>query len=133
MFECLILGDSIAKGVSDIRKECKAYVKSGINSSDYNHNYIPTGASAQTAIISLGSNDMANIDTEDQIRQLRNRVQADRVYWILPNIKERVRKMVWTIARERNDSILDARNYDRSPDTIHPTYTGYKDIAKDTK
>lgn len=133
MFECLILGDSIAKGVSDVRPECVAYVKSGINSSDYNHKYIVNGASAKTVIISLGSNDARELDTEEQIRELRKRVTADRIYWIIPNIKERVRKMVWMVAHEHKDHVIDARTVDRSADHIHPTYRGYKEISNYTK
>jgi hypothetical protein len=32
MLDCLIIGDSIGVGVANIRKECVAYVKGGINS-----------------------------------------------------------------------------------------------------
>ena len=36
MIECLIVGDSIAVGVSQVRHECMSIAKSGINSSDWN-------------------------------------------------------------------------------------------------
>jgi hypothetical protein len=51
----------------------------------------------------------------------------------LPNIKETKRRAVYDVAKQYKDFIIDARGFDRSPDTVHPTYKGYKDIAKETK
>ena len=136
MLECLILGDSLAVGVGQIRKECVTYAKSGINSYDYVNRHIlhtQGNTQAKTVIISLGSNDTKNIDTFEELDTLRQLVKADRVYWILPNIKEIKRRAVWEVAKKHNDWVIDARGSDRSPDTIHPTYKGYKDIAEKTK
>ena len=136
MLECLILGDSLAVGVGQVRTECVTYAKSGINSYDYvNRHLLHTkrNTQAKTVIISLGSNDTQNINTFEELDTLRQLVQADRVYWILPNIKEPKRKAVWEVARKYNDYVLDARGVDRSPDTVHPTYNGYKELAKHTK
>ena len=136
MLECLILGDSLAVGVGQIRTECVTYAKSGINSYDYvNRHLLHTkgNTQAKTVIISLGSNDTQNINTFEELDTLRQLVQADRVYWILPNIKETKRKAVWEVARKHNDYVLDARGVDRSPDAVHPTYNGYKELAKHTK
>jgi len=135
MFDCLILGDSIAKGVSDVRKDCVAYVQSGINSPNYLKKFGSRldDVAAQAVLISLGSNDSSSI-TEDAIRKLREKfADGQVVYWVLPNIKEQVRKTVWMVAKEHDDVIIDARNYNRSPDTVHPTYKGYKQISKDFK
>ena len=137
MLECLILGDSLAVGVGQIRKECVTYAKSGINSYDYvNRHVLHTNGSnkqAKTVIISLGSNDTKNIKTFEELDTLRQLVTADRVYWIIPNIKETKRKDVWEVARKYNDWVIDARGYERSPDTVHPTYKGYKGIADETR
>ena len=136
MLECLILGDSLAVGVGQVRKECVTYAVSGINSYNYVNRHILNtqgNTQAKTVIISLGSNDLKNVDTYEELDTLRQLVQADRVYWILPNIKETKRRAVWDVSRKYNDWIIDARGYDRSPDTVHPTYKGYKDIAKATK
>ena len=136
MIECLILGDSIAKGISDIRKECVAYVKSGINSYDYVNRhvlYAQGNNQAKTIIISLGSNDLKNINTFEELDTLRQVIKADRVYWIIPNIKETKRRAVWDVANKYHDWVIDARGYDRSPDTVHPTYKGYKAIAEETR
>ena len=40
MLDCLILGDSIAVGVHMFKKECVAYAKGGINSWQYNRDYV---------------------------------------------------------------------------------------------
>ena len=136
MLDCLILGDSLAVGVGQIRKECVTYAKSGINSHDYvNRHVLHTqgNTSAKTVIISLGSNDFKNINTYDELDTLRQLVKADRVYWILPNIKETKRKAVEMVAEKYKDNIIDARHHDRSPDNVHPTYRGYKSIAENTK
>jgi lysophospholipase L1-like esterase len=136
MLECLILGDSLAVGVGQIRTECVTRAKSGINSYDYVNRYLlhtKGDTQAKHVIISLGSNDTAKINTFEELDTLRQLVQADRVYWILPNIKETKRKAVWEVARKYNDFIIDARGVDRSPDTVHPTYNGYKELAKQTK
>jgi lysophospholipase L1-like esterase len=136
MIECLILGDSIAKGVSDVRKDCVAHVRSGINSHDYvNRHLLYTGGDtrARTVIISLGSNDTKNINTFEELHTLRQLVSADRVYWIIPNIKETKRRAVWDVARRYNDWVIDSRSYDRSSDTVHPTYSGYRAMAKDLR
>jgi lysophospholipase L1-like esterase len=137
MIECLIMGDSLAVGVGQIRKECITYAKSGINSYDYVNRHVlytkDYHKEAQTVIISLGSNDTKNINTAEELDALRQLVKADRVYWILPNIKETKRRAVYDVAKQYKDFIIDARGFDRSPDTVHPTYKGYKDIAKETK
>ena len=136
MLECLILGDSLAVGVGQIRKECVTYAKTGINSYDYvNRHVLHTqgNTSAKTVIISLGSNDFKNINTYDELDTLRQLVKADRVYWILPNIKEEKRKAVGMVAEKYKDNVIDARNHERSPDTVHPTYKGYKSISENTK
>ena len=74
MLECLILGDSLAVGVGQIRKECVTYAKSGINSYDYVNRhvlYTKGNTAAKTVIISLGSNDTKNINTVEELDTLR--------------------------------------------------------------
>jgi len=135
MIECLILGDSLAVGVGQVRKECVTHAVSGINSYNYVNRhvmYTKGDTEAKTVIISLGSNDLQNVNTYEELDTLRRLIKGDRVYWILPNIKETKRRAVWEVARKHNDWVIDARQYDRSPDTVHPTYKGYKGIADET-
>ena len=136
MLECLIIGDSLAVGVGQIRQECTTRAKSGINSYDYvNRHLLHTkgDTQAKNVIISLGSNDTEKMNTFEELDTLRQLVAADRVYWILPNIKETKRKAVLAVARKYNDHVIDARGVDRSPDAVHPTHNGYKELAKQTK
>ena len=136
MLECLIMGDSLAVGVGQVRAECVTRAKSGINSYDYvNRHLLHTkgNTQAKNVIISLGSNDTEKINTFEELDTLRQLVQADRVYWILPNIKETKRNAVLAVARKYNDHVIDARAVDRSPDAVHPTYNGYKELAKQLK
>lgn len=133
MLECLIVGDSIAVGVSHFRKECAVIAKSGINTHTWVNKNISKDLSARTVIISLGSNDTKNTDTYEDLLAMRFKVDAERVYWILPNIKDEKRKQVWLVANKFGDHVIDARNVDRSPDHVHPTYNGYREIAQQTK
>ena len=136
MLDCLILGDSLAVGVGQIRKECVTYAKSGINSYDYVSRdmlHIKGNTSAKTVVISLGSNDTAKVNTLEELVSLRQLINADRVYWILPNIKEHKRQAVLAVAEKYKDFVIDARQHDTSQDQVHPTYKGYKSISEKTK
>ena len=132
MIDCLIVGDSIAYGVSNIRQECVAQVKSGINSQDWNRRFsvIP----ARTTIISLGTNDFAGLNTEAELIRLREKiVKGTRVYWIVPPIKPMKQAIVREIAREYDDTIILISERMLSTDRIHPTYNGYRELAEITR
>ncbi len=136
MLECLILGDSLAVGIGRVRTECVTVAKTGINSHDYVNGHIlrkHDSKPAKTVIISLGSNDTAKINTLKELDTLRQLVAADRVYWIVPNIKEDKRLAVFTVADKYKDFVIDARKHDTAPDQIHPTRKGYKTISEKTK
>lgn len=131
MLECLILGDSIAQGISTVRKECVAYVKSGINSRSWNNRYIVKDLTADTVIISLGTNDLDAATTFKELLSLRQVVSAKKVMWVMPPIKPSVQDVVRIIAKNFNDTILEIPEL--SKDKVHPTYTGYKQLAEMTK
>ncbi len=137
MIDCLVLGDSLAVGVGQIRKECVTYAVSGINSYDYvNRHVMYTNTyhkEAKTVIISLGSNDYKSIKTYAELDTLRQLVKADRVYWILPAIKDNKREAVQKVAERYKDIVIDSRKHEISSDGVHPTYKGYKSIAKETR
>ena len=131
MLECLILGDSIAKGVSQIRTECVAYVQSGANSKDWNDAYVKKIKPARTTIISLGSNDYKNLNTEIELVALRSYVNSDQVFWIVPAIKPEKQEIVKKIARHYGDTFIIIPEL--SPDKVHPTYKGYRQLGTLTK
>jgi len=130
MIECLIIGDSIGVGVANVRKECVAYVQGGINSHQWlNKNIQNTPLTAKHVIISLGSNDHKHIKTESELRSIRELTKANRVYWVLPSTKFPVqRDAIWKIANEYRDTVLKTERM--QPDNIHPSWVGYKEIAK---
>lgn len=132
MLECFIIGDSIAKGISDVRQECARVVTSGINSRNWSNQNADLMIEANSVIISLGTNDLKNINTYEQLKDLRFRVWAKKVFWILPAIdKPGVKDAVTKVANEFNDVLLPIPEI--SPDKVHPTYKGYKSLADKTK
>jgi len=139
MLECLILGDSIAVGVSAKRPECASYSKGGINTWQWNNKYLTKNLSAKTVIISLGSNDHKYVKTRRELENMRELVQADRVYWILPhgNLKgsevpiERIQQYVNEVAEMYQDVVLPIKY--PTKDNIHPSDRGYKDLVEKTR
>lgn len=128
MIECLILGDSIAYGVSNIRTECVAYAKSGINSTDWNNKYGNKVVDSKVTIISLGTNDTKHLNTEVELLALRSRITRGSVYWIMPPIKPEKQAIVSSIAKTYGDNIIKITEL--STDKIHPTYNGYKKLGE---
>ena len=132
MLDCFIIGDSIAKGISDVRPECAHVVKSGINSRDWINKNHDLYIEAKNVIISLGTNDLKNINTYEELKSLRQMVWGTRVFWILPAIdKPSVKDSVFRVSQEFGDVLLPIPEV--SPDKVHPTYKGYKKLAEETK
>jgi len=138
MLECLVLGDSIAVGTQMFAKECQLQGRGGINTWQFNKMY-PGSFYAETVIISLGSNDHQYVKTYDQLFEMRQRVGAKNVFWVLPagNLKasnvpiERIQGFVQAIAQYYGDTVLPIRGL--QPDGIHPSWAGYKDIVERTR
>jgi lysophospholipase L1-like esterase len=82
-------------------------------------------------IISLGSNDLKNLNTEQELVNLRKRVVAKRVYWVLPANKPHKQEVVKRIAHVNGDIVLPIKHV--SKDNVHPTPQGYKDLANSIK
>jgi lysophospholipase L1-like esterase len=135
MLECLIVGDSIAVGVGQIRTECMSISKSGINSRDWNRKHLHQLQPTKTLIISLGANDYRGINTESHIRKLRNDARADRVFWLLPSVRLKPAQVdaVKRVALEYGDTVVPRPEPLISGDGVHPTYKGYKALADQTK
>lgn len=131
MIECLILGDSIAVGTHQFRPECAVMAKGGINSRDWNKNWKDAALDAKIVVISLGSNDYAGIRTREEIDALRARVHATHVFWVLPAIKPAVQEIVKTVAAKHNDTVIGIPKL--SADGVHPSWSGYREIAAATQ
>jgi len=131
MLDCLIVGDSIAVGTAHFRPECRVMAKSGINSRDWNERHFHDQVKSDTVIISLGSNDLKTLHTFKEIIALRQRVQANRVFWILPANKPQKAELIQMVATEYRDTVISIPNV--SSDKVHPTTQGYRELAKLTK
>ena len=131
MIECLILGDSIAVGTHMFRPECAVYAKTGWNSMQWNRDYLKNDLSAKTVVISLGSNDHKGIRTKAELQRIREKVGKAKVFWILPAIKPDIQEMVKDVSKEYGDTVLPITGLSR--DGVHPTTTGYKQLAEKTK
>lgn len=133
MLECLIIGDSIAVGTAMVRQECVSYSKGGITSHGWDKKYGKNDLTAETVIISLSTNDWEKASTENKLREIREKVNARRVYWIEPNqeSKPEAVKHVRKIAEEYRDTVITTTRW--QTDKIHPSWAGYKSIAERTK
>lgn len=130
MLDCLILGDSIAHGVSQIRSECTALVQSSLNSHDWMKKFLDKVQPARTVIISLGSNDILGVPTQAELTKLRDSVRASKVFWIVPAIKPMVQDIVHEVAYTNQDELIYIKE---TADNVHPTYREYKRISETTK
>lgn len=133
MFECIIAGDSIGVGIANVKKECVAYVQGGINSKQWlDKNIKNTPMVANHVIISLGSNDAYVKNTEEELRTIRKLTSASRVYWVMPSDKfPKAQSAVWHVANENNDIIL--RTDRMQKDNVHPSWAGYKELARQAR
>jgi lysophospholipase L1-like esterase len=132
MLDCLIVGDSIAVGTSQVRTECVSHSKGGINSHQWVNQYIgKTPLQAKTVIISLGSNDHKYVKTESELETIRQLTKADRVYWILPAIKPDIQETVKRVAQKYGDTVLPITRLQK--DGVHPSWAGYKDLAEKSR
>lgn len=132
MIDCMIIGDSIAVGVAQVRQECVAYAKGGWNTWQWNRDYLKNNLTANTVIISLGSNDHKGVRTKAELQRVREKVGTTaRVFWILPAIKPEIQQIVRDMAAEYNDTVLPIGRL--QPDGVHPSWAGYKELAEKTK
>lgn len=133
MIDCLIVGDSIAVGLAQYKKDCIAVAVGGINSYQWNSQNIQRPmidmVDYNKVIISLGSNDHEYIDTRKQLEKLRSKIHGKTVYWLMPAIKPNVQDIVLSIARSNGDKIIYLKTL--QPDKIHPSAAGYREIVKE--
>ena len=131
MLECLVLGDSIAVGLYQQIPQCESLSKGGWNTWQWNRDYLKYDLTAQTVIISLGSNDHKHIRTQEELEKLRIKVQAHRVFWILPAIKPDIQEIVKKVAALHGDTVVPITRL--QTDKIHPSWAGYKELARVVK
>lgn len=133
MIDCLIIGDSIAVGTKMFRPECVDYAKGGITSLGWNKKYGNNDLTANTVIISLGTNDWEKADTYGMLMNIRTKIKGQRVFWILPNEQSKplIAHQVREVAGQFNDVVLPTTRW--QADKIHPSWAGYKELAEKTR
>jgi lysophospholipase L1-like esterase len=131
MLDCLILGDSIAVGIAQHRPECQVIAKVGINSKNWVNKNITKDLSANSVIISLGSNDHKNINTLKELFTVRQVISAKNVYWIVPAINPEIQEMVDIVADKFEDKVIRINKV--SKDGVHPTTMEYKRLSEVSK
>ena len=135
MLDCLILGDSIAVGTQQVMPRCELVAHVGYNSWQWNQVYGERAYSAKTAIISLGTNDHQYVKTERELETLRTKLDAQRVFWVLPSGNspksgvslEHIQGIVRAVANRHGDTVLTVSRL--QADKIHPSDAGYRQIA----
>ena len=133
MLDCLIIGDNIAKGLGNVRHECMTVAKVGITSQDYLKTYSTSLPSSNVVIISLSTNDLKGMNTNENLWLIRQRIDAQYVIWILPSdIHAETIEYIESLARDFNDGTIKIHKDWLSSDKIHPTAKGYKELAKST-
>lgn len=139
MLECIILGDSIAVGTQLIYNECTLYGKNGINTYQWNRVYPSISQNAKVAVISLGTNDYRGLNTKEELKTVRKKITAEKVYWILPfgNNKSSgisvsdLQNAVREVAGSNSDTVVEIESI--SFDGVHPSNEGYRKIVKKIK
>jgi hypothetical protein len=137
MMECLILGDSIGRGISSVMRDCVQITEIGINTDNWYKKYhdrpIFDMQQYRYVVVSLGSNDIA--DSSATMRRIRKKFSAAKVIWVLPSdqVKAPQRAIVENVAAEFGDWVLSIT--DRvGADKVHPpTVEAYEKIAKNIK
>ena len=137
MLECLILGDSIGRGISSVLPDCVQITEIGISTDNWYKKYqarpLLDMESYRFVVISLGSNDVA--DSGASMRRIRQKIKSGRIIWVLPSdrVKAKQRAVAESVAAEFGDSVLSIT--DRvGADQVHPpTVQAYEQIAKRIK
>ena len=139
MLDCLILGDSIAVGTHAFMKECATYSKGGLNTHQWNKQFLGNDLTASTVIISLGTNDHQYVNTRKELELLRKKTKAKNVFWILPMGNspksgvplDEIQQIVAEIAEYHGDTVIATKRLQK--DGIHPSWAGYKELAGATQ
>ncbi len=127
MFDCLVVGDSIAVGTSQYLN-CYVQAKVG-DTTPTIHSKIHKKGKNEYVIVSAGSN-----DGKPQFQDYLNlrREFGSKVVWLMPPKNQQARLYIQSIARHYNDSVVEVQPF-VGKDGIHPTGLGYRILANKVK
>jgi hypothetical protein len=130
VFECLILGDSIALGTawainsrSSVR--CDVVAEQGATVDRLLTWTMPLKVYG-SSIVCVGSNDLSGLALSKKLTRLRLGIRARRVIWLLPYSRSRA-LAVRSVAVTFGDEALDLVRFD-SRDGVHPV--SYPEVAR---
>lgn len=121
--DCVAVGDSIAVGIGQAA-QCSIYAKVGASSSYIAKHTSPTGATV--AVISAGSNDPHNPTLKKNLLDIRAKISADTVVWILP-YDRKAAVVVKSVSRAYSDAYIDLGTF-KTRDGVHPS--SYNAVAE---
>ncbi len=130
MLECLIIGDSIAVGIAQHRRECVSYAQVGITSEAWNNKFLSKNLESRTTTISLGTNDTSTFKTFEELFALRQNLTG-KVQWILPANGTDRQAPVVRIAKIFGDTTFLIPQL--AKDKIHPSARAYQELAQDIR
>ena len=125
-FKCIIVGDSIAVGLSLADYDCKTLARLGITTKNwfetFQYNPFYRETLYKIGIISLSTNDLYNGNTEEYLYDIRKGLRADKIYWILPSktLKPTQYEIIRKLSEEFYDTAVSIENFTRDGDGIHP-------------
>lgn len=123
MFECLILGDSIAVGAAReinarYARHCDVVALERATVSQI-LSWRKPGKSYGTSIFAIGSNDEPNAALTSKLIGLRRSISSRRVIWLLPYSRPRA-YLVNSVAISFGDESIDLARFP-TRDRVHPT------------
>ena len=131
--DCLVIGDSIAVGVSQF-SECNTASANSVSSKSWlSRYYYVLYYPAKSVFIALGTNDDYYPESKKTLRQIRQNIRSQKVTWLAPNAARPGRKAVDEIANEFGDEVYEGPRSSLGPDGIHYTKLGYQTIAGNLK
>ena len=135
MLDCLIIGDEIAKGIGDVRTECKTIASKKMTTQDFISKYRTKLEKSTTVIISLGMADSKDPHVYQNLSLLRSSIEADVVVWMIPNetLFPELASYIEALAQDFGDGTVGIRKDWLEKDGIHPTKKGYKELGKSLK
>lgn len=126
MIADLCLGDSIAVGLGTVLP-CETVARVGASSSRILG--MSWSRDRRSVVISAGSNNPADPDLFGDLVRIRQRLDADRVVWILPRDR-RAAGVALQVCRRFRDLAVDLASLP-SPDGVHPS--SYRRLADATR
>jgi lysophospholipase L1-like esterase len=129
---CLVIGDSIAVGVSNYSR-CLSISTGGLSSWRWLNRWGPEldTVDPEVVLISLGANDADDRRSFPSLAKVRAKLRAPRVIWLAPSevLSLTSRNWVRLIAEQYGDAVFDLPQRHMQKDGIHPSTRGAQIVA----